>query len=32
MIVGLQLDMADDFEALMEAMETAREALVFILE
>ena len=32
MLLDLQLDMAEDFEAIMEALESAREALVFILE
>ena len=32
MVMGLQLDLAEDFEAIMEALESAREAFVFILE
>ena len=32
MVLGMQLDMAEDFEAIVEALEGARETLVFILE
>ena len=32
MVVGLDLDMAVDFESIKEAVESAREALIFILE